>query len=410
MADIPKDIPEWFRPFADKLNLIPSIESAVKDIPSIQSTVKDNNHTLNELSNNVESVSSQLEKTIKELNIVKNDNVELKIAHDNLQLEVAKLKKDMLYFEANSKRCNLLFSGMKEPEDETKGQCELTLKAFLLEHYGQYLNEEISFETVFRLGKKQKDKARLMLAKFSNFKQRDLIWQKRFGLKDTHVWITEDFPQSVRENRDKLYPYFQAARRSPLITSTSLRLDKLFINNKMFTVENIDNIPEHLKPKNASIISTENTVVFASKDAILSNLYLCNIQIEGRVYNSTEQYIQYSKALLFNDQESADNILKEHDSFKQMKMGKKIRNFKKDTWKQRVHNVLWNANKAKFDQSLSAREVLLGTGTKTLGEATVDPYFGIGLRLTSKTVSDESKWTGDNIMGRVLTEIRSSFQ
>jgi ribA/ribD-fused uncharacterized protein len=200
-----------------------------------------------------------------------------------------------------------------------------------------------------------------------------------------------------------------AAKRSPLVKSAALRLDQLYINNKRFTVNNIKEIPRDLHPENSSIIATADVVVFASKHAILSNLYPCDITIEGKTYNSTEQYIQYSKAVLFNDQIAAKNILDEADTFKIMKLGKKIRNFDRGTWQDRVFGVMKNANTFKFQQHDNARNALLATGTKKLGEATIDPYFGIGQTLNSKTVTSDSTWRGQNVMGTVLTSVRDSL-
>ena len=64
---------------------------------------------------------------------------------------------------------------------------------------------------------------------------------------------------------------------------------------------------------------------------------------------------------------------------------------------------------AKFSQVQTARQALLSTGRKVLGEATKDPIYGIGLNINDPAAEDPSKWTGDNLFGRVLTEIRSEI-
>jgi ribA/ribD-fused uncharacterized protein len=347
---------DWQNKVADKLALI----------PDILKTVNNTNSKVTELSKTIDFVSGRLEETVKELDQVKKENMEMKISHSNLQKEMHKLKQDLLYLEAQSRRSNLLFAGFKEEDNEN---CEKIIKNFIEQNFGDYFEQgdDLIFERVHRVGPKSpNNQQRQIIAKFNKFKHRDLIWQNRFQLQKTPIWISEDYPQTVKVNREKLLPFFKAAKRSPLISSSSLRLDQLYINKKLYTVDTIKDIPAHLHPETSSIISTPEVVVFASKYAVLSNLYQCNIRVEGKNYNSTEQYIQYCKAVLFNDQMSAQKIMQETETFKIMQLGKKIRQFNKKTWQDRVHNIMRDANLAKFQQHENAKEVLLVTGNKTV--------------------------------------------
>jgi ribA/ribD-fused uncharacterized protein len=398
-AGVPMDPPGWFLHYADKFDLISTIEN----------TVRNTNERLGKLSETVEFSSAKLNDMINQLKHVKVENEKLQNANIALKKEVDGLKSQVLYLESQSRRDNLLFDGLEETNGETWEACERLLVSFLSEHLPAI--SDLKFERVHRIGDKDRlsGKPRQIVAKFSSYKQRDLVWSSRFDLQGTKVWVSEDYPQTIKLRRQKLMPYFQAAKRSPEITSTSLKLDKLFINKKLFTVETISQIPEPLQLENSSMIKSDETVVFASKHVVLSNLYPCPITIEGQVYNSTEQYIQCAKARLFNDNASFTNILKETDTFKQMMLGKKITHFKKDIWRARVRDIMMRANNAKYLQNQQARETLMATGDRQLGEATIDPYFGIGQRLASKTVNNKVIWAGKNVMGSVLEEVRSKL-
>jgi hypothetical protein len=172
---------QFYKDIADKLALIPAINK----------TVNDNNDKLNEVNKSVDFLTAELEKTSKELDSVKKENMELKIAQSEMRKEISVLKKDLLYFETQSRRSNLLFSGFKEQENEN---CEEILKNFLNEKFGDYFEggDDLEFERVHRLGAKSPDnKQRQIIAKFHKFKHRDLIWQHRFDLQQSPIWISE---------------------------------------------------------------------------------------------------------------------------------------------------------------------------------------------------------------------------
>ena len=303
----------------------------------------------------------------------------------------------------------MIFEGIEEETRKTWQQCETKLAKLLNEKMA--LND-IKFERVHRLGGKftGETRTRPVIAKFHTYKQRDLVWLNRSKLKDTNVWIHEDFPKEIKENRDKLFPIFLAAKKSEQITSVSLKLDQLFLNGKLYTAENIDKVPDFLKPHNRSTVTTDNTVVFSSKHSILSNLHPLKIMIDGRNYNTNEQFIQYSKAVLFKDFENANKVLAENDPYKQMEIGRNIQGYKRHIWQANAPSILNRVNRAKYNQHTHAKEVLISTGTRLIGEATKDRLFGIGQTLTDETVSISSTWTGQNLMGTTLMDIRNDLK
>ena len=100
----------------------------------------------------------------------------------------------------------------------------------------------------------------------------------------------------------------------------------------------------------------------------------------------------------------------EKDPYKIHSLGKLIRNCNETIWEPEAYKILLKVNIAKFTQHPEAREALLETGTDSLGEATLDPKFGIGFSIHDPNATDKEKWTGNNLFGQVLEklELRSN--
>jgi ribA/ribD-fused uncharacterized protein len=127
-------------------------------------------------------------------------------------------------------------------------------------------------------------------------------------------------------------------------------------------------------------------------------------------FNCAEQFMMYSKALLFRDVESAEKILystlpKDHKA-----LGRKIRNFDTNTWLLFREGIVYTANYAKFTQDLMLQEILLGTKGTTLVEASPhDKVWGIGLDANDPKAQTRATWNGLNLLGETLTRVREAI-
>ena len=94
-----------------------------------------------------------------------------------------------------------------------------------------------------------------------------------------NVWISENFPQEIMAARKKLYPILREGLRlkkmsGSEIKNISLRVDKLYVNNKQFTVDEIDKLPccpQH-ETFGARNDPGSNVVALFTKNAACSNL------------------------------------------------------------------------------------------------------------------------------------------
>lgn len=149
--------------------------------------------------------------------------------------------------------------------------------------------------------------------------------QENRNLKKENIWITQDFPEEIKTNRQILLPALKAAYRSSNYKNVNLKLDKLVIDNITYTVDNMSTLPQDLQPDKTSVIETEQSIVFFTKNAIFSNLHPLPITIDGESFNCNEQYFHYKKATQFGDLETAQKIKQETNPYEMMNLAKKLR-------------------------------------------------------------------------------------
>lgn len=143
---------------------------------------------------------------------------------------------------------------------------------------------------------------------------------------------------------------------------------------------------------------------------VFSQWQLADITIDGKTFNCCEQYMMYKKAMLFNDTEIAEQIMKTHFPNEQKALGRKVKNFDKNAWEEIANEVVYEANYAKFTQNLELQPYLLDTDDTTLVEASkFDKIWGIGLTEDDPLAQDRSTWKGTNWLGIILTAVRENL-
>jgi ribA/ribD-fused uncharacterized protein len=129
-----------------------------------------------------------------------------------------------------------------------------------------------------------------------------------------------------------------------------------------------------------------------------------------KFFTCAEQAMMYSKAILFKDYTTAKSIMKTHDPSVQKKLGRGVLNFDPATWDQHKYKLVYQANYAKFTQNPSLLRALLDTKGTTLVEASpYDRIWGIGLSEVDPRALDRSQWRGENLLGKILTDLRENL-
>ena len=143
---------------------------------------------------------------------------------------------------------------------------------------------------------------------------------------------------------------------------------------------------------------------------IFSNFFPCNFYIDGQLFKNSEQAFMTYKALQFNDSESALKILQTDIPSEAKALGRKVYPFDPKKWDEVSEMYMFKACLEKFSQNEWLKEALLNTGDSILVEASpYDRIWGIGMSCNDPDRFDESKWLGENRLGKVLMDVRNSL-
>lgn len=128
-------------------------------------------------------------------------------------------------------------------------------------------------------------------------------------------------------------------------------------------------------------------------------------------FKNAEQYMMYRKADHFHDDEIASEILR-CDNPRDMKaLGRKVSGFDTKEWDLVKRDMVTVANILKFGQNRSLLKRLTDTGDTILVEASpYDKIWGIGLTMEDPRALDETKWQGENLLGKVLMHVREQLK
>jgi len=151
-----------------------------------------------------------------------------------LEKERDTLRDNVSYLQSQTMRNNLIFTGVVEDNTTGNEQPEITerkLRQHLQDAFkiARDVVDSIKFERVHRSpGSPTPGKVRNIVAKFTFFKERELV-RKLWKQLDGSVYrVFEQFPQEVIEKRRKLVPQMKEARR--LGKRAYLAYDTLYIN------------------------------------------------------------------------------------------------------------------------------------------------------------------------------------
>lgn len=128
-------------------------------------------------------------------------------------------------------------------------------------------------------------------------------------------------------------------------------------------------------------------------------------------FKNAEQYMMFRKADMFHDDVMAKKILQSSIARDIKAFGRAVRGFNGAQWDAVKFEIVKKGNFFKFDQNPIMLKQLLATGNTILVEASpYDTVWGIGLSEEDPRAMDESKWQGENLLGKALTELRNEFK
>ena len=401
------------------------------DIKFIKESIVVVNNNFNILNTNLDYVKTSIEEKIKNITETAKENKtrskenEVKIelnsaaiikhsgAISSLEKENDMLKEKLIKLDSNFRQNQLIIDGIQDAEAESG----LDLYNKVMHELSYIMGEDaykIPVNFLERLGHYTGTaKPRGIVIHFTCISDCEMLLKNKFNLRKG-VIIRQNFPLEIEERRSKLVPILKKAQSLPTYRKKAKLVgDKLIIKSETYSIaplKNLDKLPEELNPVNACQNRSDEALAFFGYASPFSNFHDSIFTINGKDYNNVEQYIQSKKAEMFEDEIAYQQIMLTKAPAQIKQLGKRIRNFNIDRWKASAKEICLTGIKAKFQQNTELRRKLLETGTRLIGEATFDKYWGTGIPLNTSNTLMTSTWTGQNVTGEALMETRKALR
>jgi len=143
-----------------------------------------------------------------------------------------------------------------------------------------------------------------------------------------------------------------------------------------------------------------------------SNWFHCDFEYVGNHFVSTEQFMMYYKVLIFRQYDLAQKIMNETDPSIIKKLGRtRFPAFDKYIWDSISPTIVKRGVRAKFLQNPEISKILLDTGDTLLAECSQrDERWGVGVDINDPDHTNVEKWTGMNLLGRILMDVRDELR
>ena len=147
----------------------------------------------------VHDLECSLEFSQHEIDVLKKENLQLRVKlgmqeveDKRTQYQIKQVDDKLDRLETASKKKNLVIEGLPEV-DGKKENVAKTISGFFDQ---LHINKEVVFEACYRMGPYSRGRTRPVLVSFERQMDRDIVYSKRFDLRNTtafqRVWINED--------------------------------------------------------------------------------------------------------------------------------------------------------------------------------------------------------------------------
>lgn len=205
--------------------------------------------------NVLDSIENRLSKLEKEIQEIRSVKEEVQVMHaecrslctryeemqnDNHKCRdvVSSLREQVIDLQSRSMRDNLLFTGIAEAEGNVVEDTANVVQN-LLEQKLEIPKEDVDIDRCHRIGVRRRDgRPRTIVVKFRRSNDRERVKKNAAKLKNTNIYINEQFPREIEERRKKLRPILKQAKRDG--KRAVLVRDKLYINGDLFKLDEGD--------------------------------------------------------------------------------------------------------------------------------------------------------------------------
>lgn len=362
----------------------------------------------------VQEVNSEVETQMKSFrDELRRDNELFRaeiinVTNKKVERVTGALREEFLEEKGVSREKNLILMGLQESQE---GDDLAMVKTLFKDCLGV---SGVDIETLYRLGKPGGKSSRPIMIKFHRLPDRNRVWFSKSKLKDHQarkIWLQEDLPKPIKTAQRTLYQAFKKAKSMPgQFSSVQLKGTKLIIDGKAYGEGDMETLPPALHPSNMATLHSEMVVVFFGRASPLSNHHPSSFDLEGHHFKSMEQFLAWRRARVSGRKALINRALASTNPVVCKGILNELRDDNTDKWEQILDEVVISGLTAKFTQNPELAQFLIDTSPKTLGEASLNKRWGIGLPLNSPDALDTSKWVeGGNLLGKKLTQVRDNL-
>lgn len=358
-----------------------------------------NNHEVQDLREKVISTAEKCKDNEK-------NQSEIATALNKINERLDILERAQLEMSTELRAKSIVISGLNEIPDENAHQ---VVYNFLLNIEPSLKYEDI--DICYRMGPNQlagSSVSRNMMAMFMGLGKKQLIMKKKNSLRKNtahqNIYLNDDLPQTTREIRETLREISKYAGEKGYKTKVSG--SKLVVEGKTYHPHELDFLPTDIHPEKVKTRRRGDGIAFQGPTSILSNLYPCNLTIQGIKYNCAEQVYAYRKGIWCKREDLAHKVML-------LSLPKEIKkagdNMPVDqTWEREKVSVMEEIVHHKFFQNKDLARKLCDTGELPLYEATTNTFWGCGLRINSRLWLSGNP-PGQNRLGLLLMDVRSKL-
>ena len=367
---------------------------------------------LNRAASRLDDCSVSIQKHDNEIKGLREKNDQLMQKVTVLETKQGLLKSKLNAIERKTLECCLVFKGIPDSDWEK----EPVTKQKLYQELSRMVDGETEKDCITgatsmiikqckRLGRYQETKARAISVEFQLKQDVNYILENKKSL-NNGIFIDREYSDEVEQSRKALRLVLKAAREhKDFKKKCKLEGDRLVIHGKKFTLDNLHNLPKELDVFKITSKSNNNTIGFFGELNPLSNFHPCKFEINGIQFHSSEQFIQNTKSMFFNDMETLAKILASKTALECKNLSCNIKGMEEQKWDDHAKSLCQKGIAEKFCQNPRLMDALASTGNKVLVESANNRLWGTGVPLHKAGCLESTLWSGNGILGEILSEI-----
>lgn len=324
-----------------------------------------------------------------------------------IQESAGAYKDGILQGQCEQRKLNLIFVGLAENDSKTDLQI---LNDFLSESMNI---KEAGITSAYRLGNLGGNKPRPILARFIHIGRRNKVWFSKASIKQgkNKIWLQEDLPKLMKNTYRSLYTVLRKAKSmGDRFQGAQIIGQSIIIDDKPYRVEDLENLPDVLRPSNLASRQSESVYVFFGRASPFSNHHHSPFTIEDISFQCMEQYLAWRRAKLADRQDLVDKSLQKADPLVYKSILNSLHSANIEEWHKDLPDTALVGLRAKFGQNPPLGLFLCNTHPKMLGEASQNKRWGVGFTLIQSEVLDMQKWLPEgNLLGKTLMFVREEL-